>query len=83
MSIRYSYNQALPSNGIILSRRLGPHTSVSSLSHTPASQEDSCERDRRIFGGEEGESEVSDLRGPMLDVVLGLFNGVDYDDESC
>lgn len=26
-------------------------------------------------------SSSTDLRGRMLDVVLGLFNGVDYDDE--
>jgi hypothetical protein len=37
-------------------------------------------REARIFGGEEGEKEDTDLRGPMLDVVLGLFNGLDYDD---
>ena len=38
-------------------------------------------RERRIFGGEEGEVEDgTDLKGQMLDVVLGLFNGMDYDD---
>ena len=38
-------------------------------------------RDRRIFGGDDDDSQSArDLRGPMLDVVLGLFNGIDYDD---
>ena len=46
-------------------------------------QEDSISRDLRIFGGLEDETQGSDLRGPMLDVVLGLFNGIDYDDASC
>jgi len=33
-----------------------------------------------MFGGAEGEADVADLRGAMVDVVLGLFGGVDYDD---
>ena len=37
-------------------------------------------RERRIFGGEGGGLEDDALKGPMLDVVLGLFNGLDYDD---
>jgi hypothetical protein len=44
-------------------------------------------RTRRVFGGvdssddEDGEIDVesTELCGPMLDVVLGLFGGVDYD----
>lgn len=41
-------------------------------------------RDRRIFGGDEDETQSAmELRGPMLDVVLGLFNGIDYDDSLC
>ncbi|KAM0713721.1 hypothetical protein Q7P37_010683 [Cladosporium fusiforme] len=40
-------------------------------------------RSRRVFGGidsPDGE-EFTELCGPMLDVVLGLFGSVDYDDE--
>ncbi len=40
-------------------------------------------RDRRIFGGgdaaEQAENDM-DLRGPMLEVVLGLFDGLDYEE---
>jgi hypothetical protein len=44
-------------------------------------------RTRRVFGGvdssddEDGDIDVesTELCGPMLDVVLGLFGGVDYD----
>lgn len=44
-------------------------------------QESADSRDRRIFGGVDEDTEsAKDLCGPMLDVVLGLFNGVDYDD---
>ena len=40
--------------------------------------------DRSWFGGVDEDSESArDLRGPMLDVVLSLFNGVDYDDALC
>jgi len=42
--------------------------------------ESAAARDRRIFGGLDGEDESADLRGAMMDVVLGLFNGIDYDD---
>ncbi|KAF2216489.1 hypothetical protein CERZMDRAFT_81585 [Cercospora zeae-maydis SCOH1-5] len=39
-------------------------------------------RDKRMFGGEDDDSvSAMELRGPMLDVVLRLFDGVDYDDE--
>lgn len=41
-------------------------------------------RDRRIFGGDGDETQSAlELRGPMLDIVLGLFNGIDYDDALC
>ena len=47
-------------------------------------QESAASRDRRIFGGVEDDSEsAKELCGPMLDVVLGLFSGVDYDDSLC
>lgn len=37
-----------------------------------------------MFGGVDDDTESAlELRGPMLDVVLGLFNGVDYDDALC
>jgi hypothetical protein len=47
-------------------------------------------RTRRVFGGVESsdedgsdDEESTELCGPMLDIVLGLFGGVDYgyDDE--
>lgn len=44
--------------------------------HTP---ETPLSRTRRVFGGAEDES--AELCGPMLDVVLGLFGGIDYDDD--
>ncbi len=47
------------------------------------SAEDAVSRERRIFGGVDGDSEATDLRGRMLDVVLGLFDGIDYDDALC
>lgn len=44
-------------------------------------QESANSRDRRIFGGVDEDTEsAKNLCGPMLDVVLGLFNGIDYDD---
>ena len=85
MSVRYSYVQSLPSQRTTLRRRpsLYSRLSTSSCSTSTRSREDNKSRDLRIFGGLEDDSESSDLRGPMLDVVLGLFNGVDYDDEAC
>ena len=46
------------------------------------------EREMRIFGGicggeEEEEGGEEELKAPMLDVVLGLFDGLDYDDDAC
>ncbi|KAK5163448.1 uncharacterized protein LTR77_010630 [Saxophila tyrrhenica] len=51
----------------------------------PFKKEDPSTRDLRIFGGTEDErnANATDLRGAMLDVVLGLFDGVDYDDGLC
>lgn len=43
--------------------------------------EDACARERRIFGSCEGGSGGDELKKGMLDVVLGLFDGLDYDDE--
>lgn len=48
-----------------------------------AHQECETAWDRRVFGGLEGETDSGNLRGAMMDVVLGLFNGVDYDDALC
>jgi hypothetical protein len=54
---------------------------INNIPETPRS------RTRRVFGGvdssddEDGDIDVesTELCGPMLDVVLGLFGGVDYD----
>ncbi|KAF2158680.1 hypothetical protein M409DRAFT_61461 [Zasmidium cellare ATCC 36951] len=44
-------------------------------------QESAESRERRIFGGEDGDTaSAKALKGAMLDVVLGLFDGVDYED---
>jgi hypothetical protein len=58
----------------------------SCASITNSIPETSRSRTRRVFGGvgssddEDGDDEEStELCGPMLDVVLGLFGGVDYD----
>lgn len=45
--------------------------------------ETASERDLRIFGGQKGETEPPELRGLMLNVVVGLFDGIDYDDALC
>lgn len=78
MSIRYSY--ASPKQ-TTFRHPSGIYRSVPT--NCRDREDDARSRDLRIFGGEEGESEESDLRGPMLDVVLGLFDGVDYDDAMC
>ena len=46
-------------------------------------REDARARDMRIFGGWGDEPELDELKKPMLDVVLGLFDGLDYDDGMC
>ena len=40
-------------------------------------------RTRRVFGGVEAsdDDESTELCAPMLDVVLALFGGIDYDDD--
>lgn len=43
-------------------------------------EEDDAARRIRVFGGSADEARSTELCGPMLDVVLGLFGSVDYDD---
>lgn len=65
------------------SARCPGHLAVDSCNHNNivTKPEDDAMRDRRFFGGdEEDEGNTDDLRGAMLDVVLGLFDGVDYED---
>ena len=88
LSIRYSYAQNSTFSKPNLSRMPSSNSgSISAPSKSSAasrsSQEDAKSRDIRIFGGVENEPDSTDLRGPMLDVVLGLFNGIDYDDALC
>jgi hypothetical protein len=51
--------------------------STTHLPETPQSQT------RRVFGGVEAsdDDESTELCAPMLDVVLALFGGIDYDDD--
>ncbi|PIA99262.1 hypothetical protein CB0940_02546 [Cercospora beticola] len=59
-------------------------TSMSTLNYQPVFQREESfhSRDKRMFGGEDDDSaSAMELRGPMLDVVLRLFDGVDYDDD--
>jgi hypothetical protein len=51
--------------------------SITHLPETPQS------RTRRVFGGVESsdDDESIELCAPMLDVVLTLFGGIDYDDD--
>ncbi|KAK5134467.1 hypothetical protein LTR08_006384 [Meristemomyces frigidus] len=45
------------------------------------SLESAAAREQRVFGGGDGDvDDREDLRGAMLDVVLGLFGGLDYHD---
>lgn len=85
MSVRYSYISAaqLPNQVSSKSSVSSIHSSRSSSTFSTWRHEDPVSRDLRVFGGLENETESSDLRGPMLDVVLGLFDGIDYDDASC
>ena len=84
-SIRYSYVPTSQLSKPPLSRMPSSSCGGSRSTSTScqSSQEDSKSRDIRIFGGLENEADATDLRGPMLDVVLGLFNGIDYDDALC
>lgn len=77
MSVRYSYaGEMLPSSvGRKNCRQLVPLRQFESIR----------ERERRIFGGNDLEEDREDdeglLKAGMLDVVLRLFHGVDYDDD--
>jgi hypothetical protein len=79
ISMRYSY--AAPSTYTPSTQMFRPSSPCSSVSSTP--HEDALSRDLRIFGGVEDEGSETDLRAQMLDVVLGLFDGLDYDDALC
>lgn len=84
MSIRYSYAQIQPQSQQTVSKSQILKSSRSPMSPAKPNcrPEDAVSRDLRVFGGvPEDQYELSDLRGPMLDVVLGLFNGIDYNDE--
>lgn len=85
LSIRYSYapNSTFSKSSLSRTPSLTSCSSKASSISSRLSQEDAQSRDIRIFGGLENEVEATDLRGPMLDVVLGLFNGIDYDDALC
>lgn len=86
MSIRYIHlsNTQFLKPGLSRTPSLGSYSSRSSSTLSKTSQEDAHSRDIRIFGGlEDEEFESEDLRGPMLDVVLGLWNSTDYDDSLC
>lgn len=54
------------------------HRSV--VTNKRSAPEDDATRRIRVFGGSADEAESIELCGPMLDVVLGLFGSVDYDD---
>jgi hypothetical protein len=49
----------------------------------PLAPETPQSRTRRVFGGIESldEDDEAELCAPMLDVVLSLFGGIDYDDD--
>ena len=47
------------------------------------SQENVAAWERRMFGGAEEDVDGANLRGAMMDVVVSLFGGVDYDDALC
>lgn len=93
MSVRYSYSCAdearidAPTTSMSWKtwrtssppRQTGHFSAKHGLSDT---REDLTERDMRIFGGSRGESGGDELKAPMLDVVLGLFDGLDYDDDA-
>lgn len=85
ISGRYSYSpaQTYPTKASYI-RSSKSSRSLTSWSDSSCDDEDPECRDMRIFGGlPEEQEESSDLRGPMIDVVLGLFNAIDYEDENC
>ena len=87
MSVRYSYAPPIPQ--IKQTTPADPQLHAAQKKSIPSKrpnciQEDPMSRDFRVFGGlPDDQLEASDLRGRMLDVVLGLFDGIDYDDEKC
>ena len=99
MSVRYSYvcepaswraphPQSMPAGrgkAWHLTPQLQSSSTLSGQRVYQRKREDLWERELRIFGGSEDESESvgEDLKAPMLDVVLGLFDGLDYDDDAC
>lgn len=86
MSVRYSYAPSFPQLKQLPRKDQTVDSSTNSISPANSKyiREDATSRDLRVFGGvPEDQHELADLRGPMLDVVLGLFNGIDYDDEAC
>lgn len=85
MSVRYSYIQPAAAT-------LSPHD-LHDASGWRTRSEDLDARERRIFGGVDhncigdydwsGNGDDDDaMKKGMLDVVLGLFDGLDYDDEA-
>jgi len=77
----WGYSDAARTASIISPPSSPPTSRLSCTKHTTTASRESAEaRERRIFGGEEGEGDSEELCGPMLDVVLGLFDGMDYDD---
>lgn len=55
-------------------------TTTPGMLHEAMMAEDDVKRNMRVFGGSTDEAGSMELCGPMLDVVLGLFGGVDYED---
>jgi hypothetical protein len=85
MSVRYSYVPPFAQPKQFSRRPKSDEFAYpTSTADSDCRREDAYSRDLRVFGGlPEDQHELSDLRGPMLDVVLGLFDGIDYDDEMC
>lgn len=95
MSVRYSYAGQMPSvQKVAHSQKTSAEGRKEGLQITsPVYGQHSrvregrweLERELRVFGGSEEESEADgeDLKGPMLEVMLGLFDGLDYDDDAC
>lgn len=54
--------------------------SSSTAGSSSSKAKDDAERNLRVFGGSSDEAGSTELCGPMLDVVLGLFGGIDYED---
>lgn len=80
-TIRWSYAEAARAASIIISPSWSSTRRTLQANTTTKGFRESAEaRELRIFGGEEGERGGKELCGPMLDVVLGLFNGIDYED---